>query len=284
MKKRFTAILAVGVALALGLVFLAGCSNGGSSDASDSDAAKYKIAETLSSEHYAVGFKKGEDAMAAAVTKTLLEMDADGTVKTLCEKYADQGISYDNWCLEDVDTSKAADVPADVKFIVGFDAEYPPYGYRADDGSFTGFDLDLAAEVASRNGWEFIAEPIDWDSKDALIDSGQITCIWNGFTYEGRESEYAFSGLYMLNAQVIVVKGDSDVATIDDLAGKNVMTQAGSAAFEMLSDGGDFAEQAGTFASFTAVPDYNTAFMNLDSGAADAIVCDLSVANFYLAK
>ena len=53
------------------------------------------------------------------------------------------------------------------KFVVGFDAEYPPYGYLSDDGkSYEGFDLDLAREVCKRAGYEFVAQPIDWDSKD----------------------------------------------------------------------------------------------------------------------
>ena len=40
-------------------------------------------------------------------------------------------------------------------FIVGFDAEFPPYGYQDDNGNYTGFDLDLAKEVCERNNWTF---------------------------------------------------------------------------------------------------------------------------------
>ena len=58
--------------------------------------------------------------------------------------------------------------------IVGFDQSYPPYGFVGNDGNFTGFDLDLAAEVASRNGWDIQLEPIDWDAKDTLLNSGAI--------------------------------------------------------------------------------------------------------------
>ena len=58
-----------------------------------------QLDEKLSEEHYAVGFKKGDDATASTVTETLKAMDADGFVKDLCDKYADQGISYENWCL-----------------------------------------------------------------------------------------------------------------------------------------------------------------------------------------
>lgn len=50
-------------------------------------------------------------------------------------------------------------------FTVGFDAEFPPYGYRDENGEYVGFDLDLAAEVCNRNGWELVKQPIDWDAK-----------------------------------------------------------------------------------------------------------------------
>ena len=60
----------------------------------------FKEIGTLSSEHYAVGFAKGDTERAQKVTETLKELNADGTVKELCDKYADQGLTYDNWVLE----------------------------------------------------------------------------------------------------------------------------------------------------------------------------------------
>ena len=165
--------------------------------------------------------------------------------------------------------------------VVGFDSEFPPYGYVGDDGQFTGVDLDLAKEVCERNGWGFKAEPIDWDAKDALLNAGTINCIWNGFTIEGREGKYAFSAPYMRNAQVLVVKAGNDVKTLSDLAGKHVMTQADSAGLDVLTDAeGDYAAIAKTFAGGApeTLGDYNNIFMQLESGAVDAVVCDLSVA------
>ena len=170
------------------------------------------------------------------------------------------------------------------KLIVGFDSSYPPYGYVGDDGEYTGFDLELAAEVAERNGWEVQLEPVDWDAKDTLLDSGAINCIWNGFTMEGREGDYTFSEPYMLNAQVIVTRADSGITSFDDLAGKNVITQVDSAAYNVLA--GEDAAQAelcGTFANLETIGEYNTAFMQLESGAVDAVACDLSIAAYQLA-
>ena len=125
------------------------------------------------------------------------------------------------------------------------------------------------------------AEPIDWDAKDTLLNSGTITCIWNGFTQEGREDDYTFSEPYMLNGQVIVVKADSGITSFDDLAGKTVVTQTDSAAEDVLE--GDQAELAATFASLDTIGDYNTAFMQLESGAVNAVACDLSIAEYQMA-
>lgn len=178
--------------------------------------------------------------------------------------------------------SATADDSAKITTLtVGFDQAYPPYGYVGDDGELTGFDLELAAEVAERNGWELALEPIDWDAKDGLLNSGAITCIWNGFTIEGREKDYAFSDPYMLNGQVIVARADSGIASLDDLAGKTVITQVDSAAEEVLA--GDKADLAATFASLDTIGEYNTAFMQLESGAVDAVACDLSIARYQLA-
>lgn len=175
----------------------------------------------------------------------------------------------------------ASDASSDTfKLVVGFDQSYPPYGYVGDDGEYTGFDLDLAAEVAARNGWDIELSPIDWDAKDALLGSGSINCIWNGFTMEGREDSYTFSEPYMLNEQVIVVKADSGMAELDDLAGKVVMTQVDSGALDVLEDAQ--ADLAATFAELQTIGDYNNAFMQLESGIVNAVACDLSIAQYQM--
>ena len=65
-------------------------------------------------------------------------------------------------------------------------------GFVGGNGEYTGFDLDLAKEVASRLGLEYRAQPIAWDSKDMELESGNIDCIWNGFTITGRDILYLY--------------------------------------------------------------------------------------------
>ena len=165
------------------------------------------------------------------------------------------------------------------KFTVGFDQEFPPMGFVGDDGEFTGFDLDLAKEVASRLGLEFVPQPINWDAKDMELESGNIDCIWNGFTMQGREDAYTWVGPYMANNQVFVVNADSDIASKADLAGKAVEVQKDSSGLAALQDD---AELSASFGSMTEVADYNTALMDLESGACDAVCMDSIVAGYQI--
>ncbi len=174
---------------------------------------------------------------------------------------------------------------SDKQFIVGFDAEYPPYGYKDDNGEYVGFDLDLAQEVCARNGWELVKQPIDWDSKDMELNSGSIDCIWNGFTMTGREDDYTWSKPYVDNSIVVVVKEGSGIEKKEDLAGKVVAVQADSSGLAALTDEEDNEENlklAASFSDLQQVADYNTAFMNLEAGAVDAIVVDIGVADYQL--
>ena len=163
--------------------------------------------------------------------------------------------------------------------IVGFDQDFPPMGFVGDNGEYTGFDLDLAKEVVSRLGLEYKAQPIAWDSKDMELESGNIDCIWNGFTITGREDDYTWTTPYMANKQVFVVANDSDIKSQADLAGKVVEVQADSSAEAALKENQDLAN---TFGQLLTTPDYNTAFMDLEQGAVDAVAMDVIVAGYQI--
>lgn len=182
----------------------------------------------------------------------------------------------------------AADVATDSgkTFTVGFDAEFPPYGYMDDNGEYVGFDLELAEEVCNRNGWTLKKQPIDWDAKDMELSSGSIDCIWNGFTINGREDEYTWSVPYVDNSQVFVVKKDAGITTKADLAGKSVGVQKDSSALAALEDeeNKENLDLAASFKDLTQYSDYNMGFMDLESGAIDALAIDIGVANYQIAS
>ena len=183
-------------------------------------------------------------------------------------------------------TEKAAEAEGETKaeggtLIVGFDQDFPPMGFMGDDGEYTGFDLELAQEAAKRLGLEYKPQPIAWDAKDMELESGNIDCIWNGFTMTGREDGYTWSEPYMENSQVFVVAGDSGIKSQADLAGKVVECQVDSSAEAALKEVPDL---TATFAQLLTTADYNTAFMDLEQGAVDAIAKDLVVAGYQISQ
>lgn len=165
--------------------------------------------------------------------------------------------------------------------VVGFDQDFPPFGYVGDDGEYTGFDIEMAKECAKRMGKEIVLQPIDWDAKDMELEAGTIDCIWNGFTINGREDKYTWTKAYMDNSQVFIVKADSGITSQKDLAGKVVEVQKESSAQTALEDE-KHKDLLASFGQFLTVDQYNTAFMDLESGAVDAIGIDIGVAHFQL--
>ena len=163
------------------------------------------------------------------------------------------------------------------KFVVGFDQEFPPMGFVDENGQYAGFDLDLAKECASRMGMEFVAQPIAWDSKDQELATGNIDCIWNGFTISGREDKYTWTDAYMSNDQVVVVKNDSGITSLADLAGKTVAVQKDSSGLAAIEDNAALKD---SFGKLVEMDSYLNAMMELEMGSVDAIVMDEIVARY----
>ena len=163
------------------------------------------------------------------------------------------------------------------KFTVGFDADFPPYGFK-DGSEYKGFDLDLAREVCARRGWTFVANPINWDAKDMELNSGAIDCIWNGFTMQGREDGYTWTVPYVDNSQVVLVKAGSPIKTLADLADKIVGVQTDTPVQKALSKDGEKKELGATFKSLVVMPNYNQAVNELNMGGVEAVAMDVGVA------
>ncbi|HZJ77714.1 MAG TPA: amino acid ABC transporter substrate-binding protein [Clostridia bacterium] len=166
----------------------------------------------------------------------------------------------------------------------GFDANFPPMGFKDDSGEYVGFDIDVAKEVVKIiEGYdELELIPIDWDSKNAELESGNIDMIWNGFTMhvDNRDKDYTWTEAYMENAQVICVATDSDIQSLNDLKDKSVAAQkdsSGLAAFKKT-------EIANSAKEIKEFPEYDTALMNLESGAVDAVVIDETVIGYKIAQ
>ncbi|MDO5695949.1 MAG: amino acid ABC transporter substrate-binding protein [Eubacteriales bacterium] len=178
-------------------------------------------------------------------------------------------------CGEKKDAAKT-----DAKVLkLGFDDSFPPMGFKNDAGEYTGFDIELAKAVTEDLGMELELIPINWDTKDADLDSGNVDCLWNGFTKTGREGKYAFTDPYMTNRQVIVVKKDSGLKTLADLTGKSLVLQKESTAVNALDAKAAFKDK---LAEVREVPENLTAMQEVETGNIDAALLDEVVARYYL--
>lgn len=164
------------------------------------------------------------------------------------------------------------------EFVLGLDDSFPPLGFRDENNEIVGFDIDLAKEVSSRFGVSFRAQPINWDSKEQELATGNIDCIWNGLTItEERKNALSFSKPYLKNAQVVVVKGGSGISKLGDLAGKTIGLQAGSSASDAVEASVEFKKSLKSIVEFK---DNIMALNDLEIGGVDGVVMDLIVANY----
>ena len=131
--------------------------------------------------------------------------------------------------------AKNRDLP---QILIGSDT-YPPYIYLNNDGIPAGIDVEIATEAFRRMGYAARFEPIDWEQKTALVESGTIDCIWGCFSMQGRETLYQWAGPYMVSRQVVAVNADSSIQSLSDLAGKTVMVQSTSKPEDIFLSGSD---------------------------------------------
>ena len=159
-------------------------------------------------------------------------------------------------------------------FKQGFDLDYRPYSFVGDDGQNGGFDVELAQAVCEYYGWEYEPVPFNWDAKDAELQAGSCDCIWSGFTINGREDDYLWSKPYSDNTQKIMVKADSGITTLADLAGKKVGVQTATSAYDLLNDEEGQKALLDTFEELMVYDTYTIAITDLNAGAVDAVAVD----------
>lgn len=165
--------------------------------------------------------------------------------------------------------------------ILGLDDSFPPMGYRNEENEVVGFDIDVAKEVCNKLGIELIIQPISWSAKEQELNSYNIDCIWNGMSLtEERKEAMTLSDAYMKNRMVFVVKNENSYNTLKELENKKIGVQSGSSAEQILEESNIY----GTFNSVIPYSDNITAFMDLETGATDAVFVDEILANYYISS
>ena len=160
------------------------------------------------------------------------------------------------------------------KLVIGYTV-YEPMNYTDADGSFTGFDTELATAVCEKLGVEPEFVEINWDTKVVELDAKSIDCIWNGMTLtDDIMANTATTKAYAKNAQVVVVKDGTDYASTADLVGKTVVAEAGSAGEAAIVGDENLAQ-----ADYVSKSVQTDCLMEVAAGTADAAVLDLTLAN-----
>ncbi|QTQ14374.1 amino acid ABC transporter substrate-binding protein [Treponema parvum] len=163
-------------------------------------------------------------------------------------------------------------------FVLGLDDPFPPLGFRSETNEIVGYDIDLAKEVAARLKVKFKAQPIQWDAKEQELNTGKIDCIWNGFTVTPeRKKALAFTKPYLNNRQIVIVRKDSGIVSLLDLAGKKAGVQSGSNAQDAIDSSEHFKSSLKSIVMFK---DNITALNDLEIKQIDAVVMDEVVGNY----
>ena len=166
--------------------------------------------------------------------------------------------------------------------IMGFDEEYPPMGFVSEDGTYVGFDIDLANEVCARLGVELVLQPVIWDSKELELNIGNIDCIWSGMTITPERAEQMlFSMPYLKNEQIMIVMANSDISSIEETAGKTLGTQAGSSSVDVLDANPELKDSLG---EIVLDDSFVTMLMDLELGGIDVLLIDSVVGNYYISQ
>lgn len=167
-------------------------------------------------------------------------------------------------------------------FVVGLDDTFAPMGFRDNDGELMGFDIDFAEEVIERLGVEVEFKPVDWDSKELSLESGDIDAIWNGFSISPeRQKKVLFSTPYLANDQIIVVASNSTIENKADLEGKIIGLQMGSTSYNALNGEPEVVE---TLADINQYDTNDNALLDLSADRVDAVVVDEVLGRYYISK
>lgn len=162
--------------------------------------------------------------------------------------------------------------------VVGYTL-YSPMNYM-ENGELVGFDTELAKAVFGELGYRVVFKEINWANKYIDLNSGNINCIWNGFTSNGDEegtpkSELVdFSYKYMVNKQCVIVRTDNSATTFDDL---NMTSVSGS--FESGSAGEDYVLANIANCTKKSAPNQMSALMEVNAGTSTFAVVDYLLAN-----
>ena len=163
------------------------------------------------------------------------------------------------------------------KLIMSTNAAFPPYEMTTDSGEFEGIDIETAQAIADKLGLELQIDDMDFDAALLSVQQGKADIVMAGVTVtDERKAVMDFSDSYATGIQSVIVPEGSDIASVDDLAGKKIGTQRGTTGYIYCSD--DFGDE-----NVVAYDNGLTAVQALNNGQVDAVVIDNAPAKEFVA-
>ena len=170
---------------------------------------------------------------------------------------------------------------SDGELHMATNAAFPPYEMIADDGSFEGIDVEIAGAIAEKLGLTLVVDDMDFGSIITAVQTGKEDIAMAGLTVtDERKENVDFTDSYATGVQVVIVKEDSDITSIDDLEGKQIGCQESTTGYIYCSDtpeNGGYGEE-----NVTAFPNGANAVQALISGKVDCVVIDSQPAQEYV--
>jgi glutamate transport system substrate-binding protein len=168
------------------------------------------------------------------------------------------------------------------KIKIGIKYDQPGIGLKEPDGSFSGFDVDVATYVAKELGYEpnqiEFVETKSADRENALA-RGDVKFIVASYSInDKRKQKVDFAGPYLLAHQDLLVKADSKITAGEDLNGKNLCSVTGSTSAQNVKD------KIAPKANLRQNAGYSECIAALQSGAVDALTTDDSILAGYAAQ
>ena len=170
------------------------------------------------------------------------------------------------------------------KLHMSTNAAFPPYEMTTDDGGFEGIDVEVAAAIAEKLGLELVVDDMGFDAALTAVQTGQSDIAMAGITVtEERLEVMDFSDTYATGVQSVIVKEDSPIQTIDDLANAEMIgCQAATTGYIYASDtpeNGGYGED-----HVTAYENGALAVMALVNDQIDAVIIDDAPAQEFVAQ
>lgn len=264
MKRWICALLVLCMALSF-------CACGGSG------GYKLKVIVTLVEQEYSLAFRNG-DGLRDYVVAAIEQLNAEGTVEELSRKWFGENL---------VSFGKKADALSDLpapeahKLLMGVDVNSFPMAYEQ-NGSYWGFDVELASKVCEKLGWTLQIIPIEKENVYVELYSGNIDCAWGGIALSETElaaGKYTQYGPYVENDIVVAARVGSRVSNSARLSGRNMAMPTTPEAMAALETDGKLVDRLGQITRMAGGTIECVSY--LYAGNCDAVLTDSTALYYY---